>query len=194
MICLFFSLLLSVVSIFSHATPPLTYGIPNIYAPWRSSYHATFISNEERPQAEKECPFCFQMSAKQDTDYFILYRGTHNCIMMNAFPYSKGHLLIIPYKHAESLEKISKETRAEMMELAMQASITVKQALQCKGFNVGFNIGPVSGASILDHIHMHIVPRFSECYSFMHTIGQTSVIGFNLTEVYQQLLPLFSHR
>ncbi len=173
-----------------HADSP-TYGIPSIYAPWREAYHTAFVLNK---QEQKGCPFCVQINAGKDTDYFILKRAQHHVVILNAFPYAEGHLLIVPYDHVDSLEKLTPEARAELMELIVESTAKLKGFLKCDGFNIGWNIGPNSGASVVDHVHLHIIPRNAVGCSFMQTIGKTAVICFNMARLYRQLLPLFPEK
>jgi ATP adenylyltransferase len=164
-----------------------TYGIPTIYAPWRDAYFTAF----SKDQLSSDCPFCPQIAEPDSSVYFVLKRAKYNIIMLNAFPYSRGHLLIVPYEHTGNLDALSPEARAEIMELANECCIILKKAVDCTGFNIGFNLGPHSGASVKDHLHFQIVPRFPECMAFMHTIGKTHVICFDLEKLYQKLLPWF---
>jgi len=158
---------------------------PTLYAPWRSAYEG----NNNKPVTGTNCPLCDTIQAQHDEDFFIVCRTACNVAMLNPFPYATGHILIVPLGHKASITDLSAECRADMMELAAQSLNAIKAAYGLIGANVGFNIGN-SGASIPDHVHMHIVPR-NTVPSFMQIIGQTSVIVSDLKEVYNTLKPYF---
>jgi ATP adenylyltransferase len=171
--------------------PKKTFAVPAPYAPWRENYIATHVLQELPKSEDNTCPFCRQITSGNDTLYYVLSRTKHCFIILNAFPYTKGHVLILPYKHTGSLIDLSSEVRTEMIELSVKSMELIKATFKCQGFNVGFNIGQFSGATVPDHLHMHMVPRYKGNLSYMHTIGSTDVICYDIEKVYQTLLPKF---
>lgn len=163
--------------------------MPILYAPWRQAY--PFLQKKSvNPQEKKQCPFCREMQANDDERYFILRRFKYNLVALNIFPYSKGHLVIIPLEHKAHLKDFSPTARAEMMELANLSLEILEQHYQVTSANVGFNIGAIAGASVTEHLHLHIVPR-SIIPAFMQIIGKTEVMSFDLKEVYSELKIFF---
>ena len=110
---------------------------------------------------------------------------------MNLYPYNNGHLMVTPYKHANSIELLSHSCRNEIMKLSDRSMRIIKKTLKSEGFNFGANIGKAGGAGIEDHIHFHIVPRWKSDTSFMPVIGNTKVMAQTLDDTYEQLLNLF---
>jgi ATP adenylyltransferase len=154
-----------------------------IYAPWRTE----FILGER----EKGCVFCTRYKRKTDADDFILHRGRHNFILMNLYPYNSGHVMIIPNRHLSTLAGMRPAERAEMMELAMECEVIIKDRLKPQGLNMGFNFGAAGGAGIRDHLHLHVVPRWIGDTNFMPALFDTRVNPVNLRLTYETLLPGF---
>lgn len=163
--------------------------VPIIYAPWRQAY--PFLQKKSGvDQEKKKCPFCREMQEEDDEHYFILRRFNYNLVALNIFPYAQGHLVIIPLEHRAQLKDLSPQARTEMMELATISLEILEQQYGVTSANVGLNIGTTAGASIADHLHMHIVPR-SIIPAFMQVIGRTEVVSFDLRDVYSKLKLLF---
>lgn len=158
---------------------------PCLHAPWRENIFDKNILKEHT-----QCPFCTELNANADADFFVLYRSRYNAVTLNPFPYSKGHILIIPFDHKWHLKDLSQEVRADMMELATISLQILEQVYGFKDANVGFNIGKIAGASVVDHIHLHIIPRSIQP-SFIQIIGQTNVASWDMKEVYKTLKKAF---
>ena len=159
-----------------------------LYAPWRDSY-VTQIPQKPNNQS---CPFCTQEKAQDDDKYFILYRGHHNFIIMNAYPYAKAHLLIMPYAHLADLKELPSIARYELLDLAIMAMEVLKKTIKPDGFNVGFNIGRNSGASVINHIHMHVIPRKKQKVpGFCESIAHTAIIEYDLIKTFKLLKTAF---
>lgn len=167
---------------------------PLLYAPWRTSYDATVneLAKYQNDRTQESCPFCVQCAAGDDTTYFILHRGKYNFVMMNAYPYSRGHLLILPYAHIPDLEHHSKAGRQELIELANSCITILKKQYGFEAFNIGFNIGARAGASIPGHLHMQLIPREKKDGGFIELIGKTSVVSFSMQKVYSELAKAFA--
>lgn len=150
-----------------------------LWAPWRIDY----ILSEKPPG----CIFCDKPAESRDEDNYILYRGKYNFIILNAFPYNNGHMMVIPYRHTDTLSGWTAEERQEMMELADLCVELLRKAMHPDGFNLGVNMGLVGGAGVADHIHMHIVPRWNGDTNFMPVISDTRVISEGLQATYKKL-------
>jgi ATP adenylyltransferase len=150
-----------------------------IWAPWRVGYVLA-----EKPSG---CIFCQKPLEKRDARNFILYRGKKNFVILNAFPYNPGHLMVVPYRHIGKLEDMDPEERSEHYETVSRAVAALRQETHTDNFNIGMNLGKVSGAGIDDHIHTHIVPRWNGDNNFMPLFADTRVISESLEAVYQKL-------
>lgn len=157
-----------------------------LWSPWRSEYIASGDANSG------DCVFCIIKEASdRDEANFVLYRGTSNFIVLNIYPYITGHLLIVPFEHLGDLECVPKKTTDEMMDLTKRSQRTLHDAYNPAGFNIGMNLGRVAGAGVADHIHIHVLPRWSGDSNFMTTISQTRVISEDLNATYRKLRDKF---
>ena len=154
-----------------------------LWAPWRIDY----IKSEK----EKGCIFCDNPAEGDDHSMLILYRGENSFVIMNLYPYNNGHLMIAPYQHTDSTHELNSGSRSEIMELADQIMTIQKNIMNADGFNYGANIGYSGGAGIADHIHFHIVPRWTGDTNFMPVLGHTKVQMQGLQETYNDLRPHF---
>ena len=133
---------------------------------------------------ESGCVFCNCCEQPDGPDNLIVVRGQRAFVILNRFPYTSGHLMVVPYDHHPSLELLEPETRAEIMEQTSRALIVLTAEYHPQGFNLGVNIGEAAGAGILDHVHMHIVPRWSGDTNFMSALSSTRVLPEALEETY----------
>ena len=154
-----------------------------LWAPWRIDY----IKSEK----EKGCIFCDKPAEGDDHSMLILYRGENSFVIMNLYPYNNGHLMIAPYQHTDSTHELNSISISEIMELADQIMKIQKNIMNADGFNYGANIGYSGGAGIADHIHFHIVPRWTGDTNFMPVLGHTKVQMQGLQETYNDLRPHF---
>ena len=154
-----------------------------LWAPWRIDY----IKSEK----EKGCIFCDKPAEGDDHSMLILYRGENSFVIMNLYPYNNGHLMIAPYQHTDSTHELNSSSRSEIMELADKIMTIQKNIMNADGFNYGANIGYSGGAGIADHIHFHIVPRWTGDTNFMPVLGHTKVQMQGLQETYNDLRPHF---
>lgn len=162
-----------------------------LFAPWRSGYTVDTANHTTGTETKDECPFCAQFAENNDQKYFVLKRGTHWGIMLNRYPYNAGHLLITALTHTATLQDLSPEARAELIELTMHSSRIIQDVLQPGGMNIGLNLGKIAGAGLPAHIHLHILPRWLGDTNFVPVFGETKVISFDLTQIYHQLKPHF---
>ena len=151
-----------------------------IWAPWRLEY----ILSEKGAG----CIFCKKPLEKQDRENLILHRGRSHFIIMNAYPYNNGHLMIVPNRHTSTLSGWSDDERLELMELLDLSIELLKRTMNPDGFNIGINMGKSAGAGIDDHIHLHVVPRWSGDTNFMPVLGETRVIPEHIMETYDKLV------
>ncbi|MEE3196764.1 MAG: HIT domain-containing protein [Candidatus Neomarinimicrobiota bacterium] len=150
-----------------------------LWAPWRINYI--------REQKEKGCIFCSKQKSTDDKNSLILSRGDHSFVLMNLYPYNNAHLLISPYEHVETTDKLNLETLNEIIWFANESMIIMKENLKADGYNFGANIGSAGGAGIVDHIHFHVVPRWNGDTNFMPVISETKVQVQGLQETYDEL-------
>jgi ATP adenylyltransferase len=158
-----------------------------LWSPWRSKY----ISSGVDSQAQG-CVFC-RIAASPDTDEtnFVLHRGEHAFVVLNLYPYITGHLMVVPYLHTSEFDSVAKEISDEMMDLAKRAQAALRDAYSPSGFNMGMNLGSAAGAGIADHLHIHMLPRWSGDTNFMTTVGESRVIPEALETTYAKLRDLF---
>ncbi len=116
-----------------------------------------------------------------------MYRGQHNYVVLNRYPYSSGHLMIVPFEHVSTLASATPETAAEMMALTRRCEEAVREAYRPDGVNLGMNIGASAGAGVAGHIHMHLLPRWSGDSNFMTTVAETRVLPEALEASYEKL-------
>jgi ATP adenylyltransferase len=154
-----------------------------LWTPWRYSY----ITAGEAPA----CIFCELLRSGDDKKSLIVYRGEHNFVILNAFPYTSGHSMIVPYEHVNRLHKLSSAAATEMMALSQRLEIGLIDLYRPDGVNVGMNIGKAAGAGIADHIHMHVLPRWVADSNFMTVIGETRVLPESLETTYRRLKEKF---
>jgi ATP adenylyltransferase len=142
----------------------------------------------------KGCIFCTKPRQDRDRKNYILYRGTHNFVMMNLYPYTTGHLLITPYRHESKLEALDPDTLLELMTLSQRSLVAIEAVLSPQGFNIGVNMGRVAGAGIEEHFHLHVVPRWNGDTNFMPFLAGVRVIPEHLDETYAKLIPHFKDK
>ncbi len=159
----------------------------SVWAPWREDY-ILGLSNKKK---EKGCLFCNALKRNRDRANLILCRNENTFVIMNRFPYTSGHLMIVPYKHVGTLEKLSDKIACELMLETRRAVKILKQAFKPDGLNIGINLGRPAGAGVPGHLHIHIVPRWTGDNSFMPVVGETRVISVSLETTYKILSKLF---
>jgi len=157
--------------------------LERLWAPWRMKY----IRELAKIKKPKGCIFCDARDSKNDRDKLVLYRGDSAFILLNLFPYNTGHIMVAPYRHVASLEKLEITEVTEIFSLIKLSVRLLKNTYSPEGFNIGVNIGRVSGAGVEDHIHVHIVPRWCGDTNFMPIISNTKVIPEALYDTYDEL-------
>ena len=150
-----------------------------IWAPWRMGY---ILGNKQAG-----CVFCQALRANKDAANHILCRSTKSALMLNLYPYTNGHMMVVPFLHTGELLDLDGETLADMMALTQQAVRLLREAMAPHGFNLGLNLGQAAGAGIQDHVHIHIVPRWENDTNFMPVLGDVRVIPESLDATYEKL-------
>lgn len=139
------------------------------------------------------CIFCSALEGKEDELTHVLHRGEQAFVLLNAFPYNTGHLMVAPTRHVADLSELEAEERGALMELATSSTQIVKAAMKPEGFNVGINLGRAAGAGIPGHVHVHVVPRWSGDTNFMTVAGNTKVLPEMLADTAAKLRPGFGN-
>jgi ATP adenylyltransferase len=154
-----------------------------LWSPWRSQY----VGSGHREEGCLFCRLAEDQGAETDEARLILYRGQHNYIVLNLFPYTSGHALIVPYVHQAWLAEADKLTTDEMMDLARRMQQALGETYHPNGYNLGMNLGAAAGAGVAEHFHLHIMPRWFGDSNFMTTVGETRVLPETLADTYQKL-------
>jgi ATP adenylyltransferase len=155
-------------------------------APWRSDYVRGVAQT-----ASAGCVFCRARALEDDRRARILHRGRLAFVIMNAYPYQSGHVMVAPVRHIAAFERAPKSLTDEMSDLVKLSLSVLKSAYHPQGFNVGMNLGRSAGAGVADHCHVHIVPRWRGDANFMPIVGKTKVVLEDLDATYTRLAPLF---
>jgi ATP adenylyltransferase len=130
-------------------------------------------------------------AADRDEDWLIVFRGEHNFVVLNRFPYTSGHLMVVPYRHVSDLSGLDDAIAAELMALTRASERHIRSVYRPDGLNLGMNIGESAGAGIAGHIHMHVLPRWTGDANFMTTVGQTRVLPEDLNVTWHRLKEAF---
>jgi ATP adenylyltransferase len=136
---------------------------------------------------KNECPFCLALEEKDQKEALIVFKGKEAFVMLNRFPYTSGHLMVLPYLHQEKLSELDLETLTEIMEYIQQACSVLEQIYQPEGFNIGLNIGTAAGAGLPKHLHWHIVPRWKGDTNYMTAVGGVRVIPEELEDTWEKV-------
>ncbi|HEX9092008.1 MAG TPA: HIT domain-containing protein [Anaerolineales bacterium] len=139
------------------------------------------------PKSGEGCIFCEGLKQVDGPENLIVYRGPKAFVMLNRFPYTSGHLMIVPYEHKPSLELLEASSRADIMDLSARAIEVLNTLYSPQGYNLGMNIGNAAGAGISEHVHLHVVPRWVGDTNFMSAVAQTRVLPELLEQTYQRV-------
>ncbi|HLJ56184.1 MAG TPA: HIT domain-containing protein [Chthonomonadaceae bacterium] len=151
-----------------------------LWAPWRLQY----IESADKAEG---CIFCAFPAAGRDAEHLIVHRADHAFIILNAFPYSNGHLMVVPFKHTSDLAVYTDDEMLDVMRLTRLSVALLRRVFRPDGFNLGVNMGRVAGAGIADHLHWHIVPRWHGDTNFMPVMADVRVIPESLETVQRRL-------
>ena len=156
-----------------------------LWAPWRMRY----VQGDRKDEG---CIFCLAVDSRDDEGRLVLDRGTRCLVMLNAFPYNSGHLMVSPHRHAASIEDLDERELLELMTLTRRALRAVREAYAPDGFNLGINEGKIAGAGFADHVHLHVVPRWAADSNFMAVTADTRVLPQSLEDSFLQLRRQFA--
>lgn len=156
----------------------------HLWSPWRYTYVTT---------ADKIpwCLFCEVLKSADDRQVWIVHRGKHCFVMLNAYPYTSGHVMVAPYAHLDQLQNLAPEAATEMMMLTQKMESIQRQLYHPDGLNIGMNMGRAAGAGVVGHIHMHVLPRWVGDGSFMTSVGETRVLPESLETTYERMKAFF---
>jgi ATP adenylyltransferase len=158
--------------------------LDRLWNPWRYQY----VTKENRPEG---CIFCDLPKEQNDEATLIVHRGRFNYVILNRYPYTTGHLMVVPFKHTDSLQGIDDATAQELFMLVRVADQKLREVYRPKGMNLGMNLGEAAGAGIAEHIHMHVLPRWIGDANFLTVIGETRILPEELSETYRKLKGVF---
>lgn len=133
------------------------------------------------------CIFCEALKQQDGPENLIILRAEFSFVILNRYPYTNAHLMVVPYAHQPSLEDLDRATRSEMMELVSQGMQIIRAEYNSQAFNIGGNIGAAAGAGVAEHVHIHVVPRWAGDTNFMSTVGETRVLPEELIETYRRM-------
>ncbi len=154
----------------------------HIWSPWRMTYIKSVKDKEIG------CVFCRALEQEDSAENLIVHRGKSAFVILNRFPYTSGHLMVLPFAHVARLDAVDADTRSEIMELVNKGSQVLESVYGPEGFNLGANLGSAAGAGIEEHVHLHVVPRWVGDTNFMSTVGETRVLPEELAESWAQIL------
>ena len=158
-----------------------------LWTPWRSQY-----MKEAAGGKLAECFFCEALAKKDDAKTLIVHRGRKNFIILNRFPYTSGHVMIVPYAHLAELSLCDAETLDEIMQLAKRMETILHKEYKPDGMNLGMNLGRAAGAGVAGHLHLHVLPRWIGDSNFMTVTGETRVHPEDLQTTYGRLAKAFA--
>lgn len=151
-----------------------------IWSPWRMKYVL-------RSEDSSECIFCAALKQANDGQSLILHRGQRAFVILNRYPYTSGHLMVVPYQHVATLMEMDEDTRREVINLAANAERALRKVYHPGGLNIGVNIGKAAGAGVAGHVHFHVVPRWVGDTNFMSSLADTRVLPESLSDTYRRL-------
>jgi ATP adenylyltransferase len=155
-----------------------------LWTPWRYQYVTT-------TGGPGECIFCAAARASDDQERLVVYRAPRNFVILNRFPYTSGHLMIVPYEHVATLEELPDETLVELIRLARASEKHLRTVYHPEGLNLGMNLGRSAGAGVAGHVHLHVLPRWTGDTSFITVVGETRVVPEDLEIAWGKLRSAF---
>ncbi len=152
----------------------------HIWSPWRMKYIRD-------PQAPAGCIFCNAIKKEDGAENLIVKRGRHAFVILNRYPYTSGHVMVVPYKHVGTLAELENEETADIMALIQQSIEVINAVYKPEGYNIGANLGAVAGAGVAEHVHFHVVPRWAGDTNFMTSVAESRVLPEDLCETLARL-------
>lgn len=151
-----------------------------LWAPWRLEYI-------QQADEQEGCLFCLAAESDDDEAALIVHRGRHALVLVNKYPYASGHIMVAPVRHVGDFAELSDDEALELHRLAGQGMGALAQLYEPQGFNVGWNLGRIAGAGVVDHVHVHVVPRWAGDTNFMPVLADVKVIPEHLSETRRRL-------
>lgn len=152
-----------------------------LWSPWRMKYI------QSHSEDELSCVFCDLLNQQDGPQNLIVHRNKHVFVILNRYPYTSGHLMVVPYDHQPTFEYLEEQTLSDLMQTLTDCMRILRKLYNPQAFNLGANIGEAAGAGIAEHVHMHIVPRWTGDTNFMSTLGQTRILPEELEETYRRI-------
>src|SRR3979490_3223969 len=153
-----------------------------LWTPWRYQY-----MKEAASGVQPNCIFCDAAARTDDSETLVVHRGAKAFIILNRYPYTSGHVMIVPYVHTADFGRLDSETSIEIMQLAQRMQSALDATYHPEGYNLGMNLGRSAGAGIADHLHMHLLPRWTGDTNFMTSVGETRLEPEDLATTYSKL-------
>ncbi len=153
-----------------------------LWTPWRYQY-----MKEAASGTQSDCIFCDAAALTDDSETLVVHRGGKAFIILNRYPYTSGHVMIVPYAHVADLSAVDPEALSEMMRLAQRVETVFRKNYKPDGMNLGMNLGRAAGAGVAGHVHLHVLPRWIGDSNFMTVTGETRVHPEDLSTTYQRL-------
>jgi ATP adenylyltransferase len=139
------------------------------------------------PERPNECIFCKAIAEEDGPHNLIVLRHEKAFVILNRYPYTTGHIMVVPYAHVDTVDALDAGTRHELMDLMSEMMVVLRELYTPEAFNIGANIGAAAGAGVASHVHMHVVPRWTGDTNFMSTIGEVRVLAEELEQTYQRI-------
>ena len=158
-----------------------------LWTPWRYQY-VTETGEKDR------CIFCAAAQAADDKEALVVYRAQRNFVILNRYPYTIGHLMVVPYEHVPDLERLAEDTLTELIRLARDCEKRLNALYRPDGLNLGMNIGRSAGAGVADHFHLHALPRWTGDANFMTVVSETRVLPEDLADTWERMTAAFRER
>jgi ATP adenylyltransferase len=152
----------------------------HLWTPWRMAY----IENHGKEQG---CVFCSAPAMADGVENLIAFRGQRAYVILNLYPYTSGHVMVVPFEHKSNLDELDGPTRAEMIELTSRCMTVLRSLYNPQAFNMGANIGEAAGAGVKEHVHFHVVPRWAGDTNFMSALAQTRVLPETIADTYRRI-------
>ncbi|GAB4465004.1 MAG: HIT domain-containing protein [Armatimonadaceae bacterium] len=168
-----------------------------LWAPWRLNYVSGNSEGKKAPTEEKKgCIFCDKpaQGPEQDGENLIVSRGPTCFVILNAFPYNNGHLMVVPYRHISTPTEMTPDEASEMMATAAQMTTILSDVYRPDGYNIGINVGSAAGAGIAAHLHLHVVPRWNGDTNFMPVVGEVKVLPETLPQTWERVTTAIARR
>jgi ATP adenylyltransferase len=156
-----------------------------LWTPWRYQY----VTQTGNPTG---CVFCAAAQSRDDAQTLVVHRGAYNLVILNRYPYTSGHVMVVPYQHVATLEEVADEALVELIHLARRCEKHLRAVYRPDGLNLGINVGKSAGAGIADHLHLHALPRWTGDTNFMTVVGETRVMPEALEVTWERLRAAFA--